>query len=243
MQMARTTLEITIPILNEEAILEEKLIVLTKFLKEDLLFEGLISRVVVADNGSTDQSGQIMARLCKEYPDLSYLRVDRIGVGLALKSSWLSSNADIVGYMDVDLATSLHHIKEVLDAIIKEDYDFVYGSRLHRDSMVIGRSLKREITSRAFNWILRKYLQITFSDGMCGFKFMKRKLAIELIHRGAKNDGWFFSTELLYLAERLGYKLYELPVEWHDSGDSKVDILKLSMKYLRAMHRIRKVHP
>jgi glycosyltransferase involved in cell wall biosynthesis len=238
--MKSVTLEISIPILNEEKVLELSIHTLFNYLSHHLPTPEVDWRIVVVDNGSTDQSPQIMQRLCSRFNQLQYLRIDRTGVGLALKTSWSRSKADLVGYMDVDLATSLEHIGEMLDILIKQHYDFVYGTRLHKNSRVSGRSIKREITSRVFNWLLRKYLQVGFSDGMCGFKFLKREVALSLIRNGAQSDGWFFSTELLFLAEKLDYKLYELPVEWKDSPDSKVRILKLAIMYLKAMHQIKK---
>jgi glycosyltransferase involved in cell wall biosynthesis len=237
--MARTSLEITIPILNEERVLEQNVQTLLKYLNEEINHEKIEWKIVIADNGSSDGSHQIMDRLCQRFSNLHYLRIDRIGVGIALKTSWSQSEMDIVGYMDVDLATSLTHIKEMLTAIIDQNYDFVYGSRLHQKAIVTGRSLKREIVSRIFNTILRNYLKVRFSDGMCGFKFLRRPIALRLIEEGARSDGWFFSTELLYLAEKLRLKIFELPIEWKDSRDSKVNIGRLSLQYLKAMYRMK----
>jgi glycosyltransferase involved in cell wall biosynthesis len=233
--------EITIPILNEEKVLERNLRVLLDYLDGELSCENLTWKVTIADNGSSDQSPEIMNNLCKQFQNLDYLRVRKIGVGIALKTAWLRSNADFVGYMDVDLATSLKHLAEVYRALDKDQYDFVYGSRLHRLSKVAGRSLKREITSRSFNRILKSYLGVRFSDGMCGFKFMKREVAHLLMDKGAQSDGWFFSTELMYLAEKLGLKIFELPVVWSDSEESKVNIPKLAWQYLKSMHQIKKI--
>ena len=93
--------------------------------------------------------------------------------------------------MDLDLATDLSHFLEVYQAIANEGYDIVYATRLHPKSQVIGRSLKREVASRVFNFLLKMYLNVRFSDGMCGFKFLKRAVYPELFERGAQNDGWF----------------------------------------------------
>lgn len=238
--MTRTKLEITIPILNEERVLEQNILNLIQYLKEEIDSEVVDWKIIVADNGSTDGSPQIMEELCQGAYPLQYIRIERIGVGLALNASWSQSSADIVGYMDVDLATSLKHINEMLRAIIEDEYDFVYGSRLHHKAIVTGRSLKREVVSRIYNFLLRRYLNVHFSDGMCGFKFLRRPVAKRLIDAGAKNDGWFFSTELLYLAEKLDLKIFELPVEWNDSRESKVKIRRLSFQYLKGMYKIKK---
>ena len=156
------------------------------------------------------------------------------GVGRALKKTWGDSHADIIGYMDLDLATDLKHIPEVL-AALADGADLVYGSRLHERSIVVGRTLKREILSRGLNSIVRNYLGVTVSDVMCGFKFLRRPLYPILTAGGAVSDGWFFCAELLVVAQWKGLKLVELPVKWTDSPSSKVRVLSLSVAYLKAM--------
>ncbi|MEO0338735.1 MAG: glycosyltransferase, partial [Bacteroidota bacterium] len=234
------TFDITIPVLNEEETLRTNVETLRSFLLEHFP-EKEQWRIVIADNGSTDQTPVIGQQLEKDYPgQVVVILIPRKGVGLALKTSWSKSTADIVGYMDLDLATDLYHFLEVYQALAKEDYDIVYGTRLHPKAKVIGRSLKREISSRGFNQILKVYLGVRFSDGMCGFKFLKRSLFPSLFRYGAQNDGWFFSTELLTVGEWLDYKLYELPVKWTDDGSSKVKIIPLAKKYLKSMYELKK---
>lgn len=151
--MKSTSLDLSIPILNEEKVLEKNLFTLLDYM-ECHLNSGVVDwQIVVVDNGSTDRSPQIMQQLCNRISRLRFLRTQQIGVGLALKTSWSVSNTDIVGYMDIDLATSLKHVDEMLCAIIDQYYDFVYGSRLHKKSQVTDRSLTQEITSRTFNWL------------------------------------------------------------------------------------------
>lgn len=233
------TVDITIPVLNEEAELEKNIGTLLSFLAQPDL-SGYKTRIIIADNGSTDSTPAIAARLSKENAGrVSSLRLEKRGVGLALKTSWGSSDADIVGYMDLDLATDLRHFPEAVTAINRDDFDFVYGSRLHKDSVVLNRPLKREITSRVFNFLLKAYLGVGFSDGMCGFKFLKRSVLDGLIEDGAQSDNWFFSTELLTFAEWKGLKIKELPIKWTDSPDSRARIASLTVMYLKAMHRLK----
>jgi len=233
------TFDVTIPVLNEEPTLERQVKILHAFLKEHFPTENQW-RIVIADNGSTDRTFEIAERLSNETPEIAVVKVPRKGVGLALKTSWGQSQADIVGYMDLDLATDLSHFLETYDAIANKDYDIVYATRLHAKSKVIGRTLKREIASRGFNFILRTYLGVHFSDGMCGFKFLKRSVYHKLYENGAQNDGWFFSTELLVVSEWLGLKIYELPVQWTDDvSSSRVEIIPLAKRYLRDMQRLK----
>ncbi len=233
------TFDITIPVLNEEETLRQNVEALRSFLLANFP-DTEQWRIVIADNGSTDQTPVITQALERDYPDqVVGILIPRKGVGLALKTSWSKSNADIVGYMDLDLATDLPHFLEAYHALAKEDYDIVYGTRLHPKAKVIGRTWKREISSRGFNQILKLYLGVGFSDGMCGFKFLKRPLFPSLFRYGAQNDGWFFSTELLTVGEWLNYKLYELPVKWTDDGSSKVKIIPLAKKYLKSMYELK----
>ncbi|MCB0519033.1 MAG: glycosyltransferase [Lewinellaceae bacterium] len=229
------TFDVTIPVLNEEATLEQQVLILHGFIKKHFPTEGQW-RIVIADNGSKDRTFEIAKSLQKKHPEIVPLTVPRKGVGLALKHSWGLSKADIVGYMDLDLATDLPHFLEAYDAIANKNYDLVYATRLHPKSKVVGRTLKREITSRAFNLILKTYLNVGFSDGMCGFKWLKRERYPQLHEGGAVSDGWFFSTELLTVAEWQGLKMLELPVKWTDDvSSSRVKIGPLAKQYLAAM--------
>lgn len=229
------TFDVTVPVLNEAETLERQIDILYRFLQEHFP-DPQQWRIVIADNGSTDATADTGRRLEEELPGVHLLQVDRRGVGLALKTSWQASEADIVGYMDLDLATDLRHFPEAYAAIAGEGYDVVYGTRLHPQAKVVGRSLKREITSQVFNWLLSVYLGVDFSDGMCGFKWLRREHVPALLAGGAQSDGWFFSTELLTVAERRGLRIKELPVHWTDDvSSSRVRIWPLAMEYLRAM--------
>ncbi|MBK9015949.1 MAG: glycosyltransferase [Saprospiraceae bacterium] len=229
------TFDVTIPVLNEEATLKQQVLVLFDFLKKNFPDPGQW-RIVIADNGSKDQTYAIAESLHRRHPEIVPLTVPRKGVGLALKTSWDQSQADMVGYMDLDLATDLPHFLQAYDAIANQGYELVYGTRLHPKSKVIGRTLKREITSRVFNFILKTYLGVGFSDGMCGFKWLRRDVYAPLHDAGAVSDGWFFSTELLTIAEWKHLKILELPVKWTDDvTSSRVKIGPLAKQYLAAM--------
>lgn len=235
--------EVTIPVLNEEETLDRQIRTLHNFLSEHFP-DRKQWRIVIADNGSSDQTPAVALMLEKTLPEVRFLRVPEKGVGLALKTSWQNSQADLVGYMDLDLATDLHHFIQAYNALATEGYDLVYGTRLHPHAVVIGRSLKRSITSRAFNLIVKNYLGTKFSDGMCGFKWLKREYVEALIRGGANSNGWFFSTELLTVAEWMNLNICELPVRWtDDTSSSKVKIIPLAKQYLRAMHVLKKQKP
>ncbi|MBL7826909.1 MAG: glycosyltransferase [Saprospiraceae bacterium] len=234
------TFDVTIPVLNEEATLDRQVRILHAFLSANFPSQGQW-KIVIADNGSTDNTRHIAAALGDEFPEIELVRVPEKGVGLALKTSWSASQADIVGYMDLDLATDLKHFIQAYNALNSEGFDLVYATRLHRKSKVIGRTIKREITSRVFNLLLRWYLGVRFSDGMCGFKWLKRTHLPLLMDGGAQSNGWFFSTELLTVAEWKGLNMCELPVVWtDDTSSSRVNIRKLAIQYLKAMAALKK---
>lgn len=234
------TFDVTIPVLNEEPTLERQVLTLHAFLQKHFPEKGQW-RIVIADNGSTDRTFEIAENIAQKHPEVIPLTVPRRGVGLALKHSWGQSEADIVGYMDLDLATDLPHFLEAYEAIAQGGYDLVYATRLHPKSKVIGRTLKREISSRGFNWLLKTYLNVKFSDGMCGFKWLKRSVFPQLLAGGADNDGWFFSTELLTVAEWQGLKMLELPVQWTDDvSSSRVEVIPLAKRYIADMKALKK---
>lgn len=234
-----TTFDVTLPVLNEAATLRKQVAALYVFLQTNFPQLGQW-RIVIADNGSTDATRSIAEELSQTYSEVVWISVPRKGVGLALKTSWVQSQADVVGYMDLDLATDLPHFLEAFALLDRQEVDLVYASRLHPRATVIGRTWKREISSRVFNWLLRTYLGVGFSDGMCGFKFLRRDQLAALMAAGADNDGWFFSTELLTVAEWKGLRLGELPVRWtDDAASSKVKILPLALRYIQAMRQLK----
>jgi len=236
--MNKSDIEITIPVLDEEQTLKAQIHKIDKFLSSSQHLDSR-TKLVIVDNGSADQTPNIARELVSEIKRVEYIRLEERGVGRALKASWLNSSADIVGYMDLDLATDLKHLEPILALLEQDQYDVVTGSRLLKQSKAIGRTPLRTFTSKALNSILKSWFHVSFSDGMCGFKFLKKKYINELVSAGAESDGWFFATEILITAEALNYRVGDFPVEWTDDPNSKVKIVKLSLEYLKAMKKLR----
>jgi glycosyltransferase involved in cell wall biosynthesis len=233
------TINVTFPVLNEEKQLAESV-------ERTLAYcaaEGVaIEEIVIADNGSTDRTGEIGRELAARHETVRYLSVGKRGFGLALKTAWGQSGADYVGYMDVDLATDLKHLKEVHDLIKSgADYDLYLGSRLKRGASIKNRTMLRGFTSRTFNLLLRLRLGVSFSDAMCGFKFIDRRLYEKLSSQFEFSDDWFFATQLAVRAERLGAKILDMPVQWTDQPDSKSSarLINLSLLYLAGISELR----
>jgi glycosyltransferase involved in cell wall biosynthesis len=232
------SLDITIPVLNEEKRLIKGVTETLSFLQNTSIKD---YQITIADNGSTDKTELIANELVSQHPDvLRFIQVKQKGVGLALRNSWGSSTKDVIGYMDVDLATDLQHIQEAYDKIRIDQVDVVNGSRLLKGSEVINRTIVREITSRGFNFLLQQMLGVNFSDGMCGFKFLKRSIYKNLILTNIETDGWFFCAEILVKASWLGMNVQEIPVKWTDDNDSRVKLVSLSSSYLKEILRLRR---
>lgn len=228
--------ELTIPVYNEEEHLERCVARALDFFDR----EGLSAlRLVLADNGSTDRTAEIGRLLAGKYDRVGLVGVTRKGVGLALKTAWSASGAEWVGYMDLDLATDLAHVQEALGIAARESPDLIAGSRWLPGSAVSGRSPLRTAASWGFNRLLRLALGVGFSDGMCGFKFIRKSAFSRLMRNGAFTDEWFFATELLIKAEWAGMRIRELPVRWTDDPSSKVRLLETVSQYLGDIRRMR----
>lgn len=230
------TFHIVIPVLNEEDRLESGITALLGYLEASMLKDK--TYITIADNGSTDRTEEIARRLCEQYAQIRYKKLGQRGVGLAFRTCIQENTDDIIGYMDVDLATDLQHLEQVYKQF-EAGANIVVGSRLLRGSKVIGRTLKREITSRGLNFLLKLLLRVRFSDAMCGFKFYKRDIALQLTKLCSENNGWFYCAEMMIRAEWLGYRITEIPVTWRDDPEgTKVKVGKLSMSYLSEIRKL-----
>lgn len=228
------TVDVVIPVYNEEAELENSIIKLNGFLSKNFKHE---YKIIIANNASTDNTLAIAKKLSKKIPQVSYIHLDKKGRGRALRKAWLSSKADIVSYMDVDLSTNLGHFIEIIDAIAKQDYDIGVGSRLKKGA-VIKRSVKRQVLSIGYNSLLKLFFMPKFTDAQCGFKAIKKNAAHKIIPM-IKDSNWFFDTEMLLFAERYNYRIFEVPVVWIERKKSKVKIFRTIYEYLASMARMR----
>jgi len=230
------TLDVVIPVLNEERALPRCIETLGAFLAQTMArYEW---KIVVADNGSTDRTLEVAQRLAAERPnDVRCVHLDQRGRGLALRKAWLESDADVVAYMDVDLSTGLDALPTMVDAIVNDGVHVAFGSRLKKGART-QRSVKREIVSRAYNRIIRFTMWTRFEDAQCGFKALSRGAAQALIPR-VVNNHWFFDTELLVIAERSGFRMLEVPVTWDEDADTRVKIIKTAVEDLKGLARLR----
>ncbi len=232
-------INIMIPVLNEEKSLLEKIYILTDYLNSTELKEKY--RITIIDNGSNDKTPQLCMRLSERLEGIVYfIRLEHRGVGLALRAGIKNNPFDIVGYMDLDLATDIRHLRQVYREFADKGQNIVVGSRLLKGSRVIGRSGFRNFTSKSLNMILKFYLKVNFTDAMCGFKFYKKDIAEKLLQECSSNNGWFYCAEMLIRSEWLGIAIKEIPVRWTDDPDSKVKAGNLILSYLKEIGKLHK---
>jgi len=233
--MAKKSLQVVIPVYNEEKDIENCVIKLREFLSEYM--NKYDWNIAIANNASTDRTLDIAKRLSKKYKDVSYINLEQKGRGRALRKAWTETDADIVSYMDVDLSTDLEAFPLLAEALAFRGYDVATGSRLMAGSRT-KRSLKRSILSKGYNFLVKLMLGTKITDVQCGFKAATGKAARELAPL-IKDNNWFFDTELLIIAEKRGYRIFETPVTWDEDLHSKVKIFSTVYHYMRDMLRLR----
>ena len=226
-------LDIVIPVYNEQAVLADSVRRLHGFLAERLLVP---ARITIADNASTDATPEIAARLADELDLVRVVRLEQKGRGGALRQAWMTSDAPVLAYMDADLSTDLAALAPLIAPLISGHSDVAIGTRLRGGAQVI-RGAKREVISRCYNLLLRSTLAAGFSDAQCGFKAIRADAAAKLLPL-VTDTGWFFDTELLVLAQRAGMRIHEVPVDWIDDADSRVDIVATVLADLRGIARL-----
>ena len=229
----RPMVDIVIPVHNEERDLRASVLRLHAYLTQQFPFS---ARITIADNASTDATPAVAAELAEELPEVRVLRLNDKGRGRALAAAWLTSDARVVSYMDVDLSTDLSALLPLVAPVISGHSQVSIGSRLVTGSRVT-RGPKREVISRVYNILLRLVLRVRFKDAQCGFKALRADVARSLLP-DVVNRNWFFDTELLIRAERAGLRIHELPVDWTDDPDSRVDIVATAIEDLRGVWRL-----
>ncbi len=225
--------EIVVPVFNEEIDLEPSVRRLDAYLTAHFPFRTVIT---IADNASTDGTWLVATALASELDRVRAVHLDAKGRGRALQHVWTASEARVVAYMDVDLSTDLNALLPLVAPLLSGHSDVAIGSRLSRSARVV-RGPKRELISRSYNLMLRTTLRARFSDAQCGFKAMRVECARALLPH-VRDTSWFFDTELLVLAERSGLRIAEVPVDWVDDPDSRVDIVATAVADVRGVARM-----
>jgi putative flippase GtrA len=233
MTVAATTVDIAVPVYNEEKILASSIHRLCTHLDATFPF---VWRIIIANNASTDRTGEIADGLAARDERITHLDLDRKGKGYAVRTAWSESTADVVAYTDVDLSTGLSGLLPLVAPLVSGHSDLSIGSRLSAGSSV-ARSPRRELISMAYNLLLRLVFAVKFRDAQCGFKAGRTEV-IHALLPAVQDEAWFFDAELLLLAEHNGLRIHEVPVDWIDDPDSRVSIGTTAISDLRGVGRM-----
>ncbi len=223
--MRKKFVDIIIPVYNEERILEKNVKILNNFIKEKEVSYDY--KIIIADNKSIDNTQNISKRLSKEYLDVEYIYIPKKGRGIALKTAWMLSKADVVCFLDADLSADLEALLKMINEIFN-GWDACVGSRFVKGS-IVERCLKREITSRGYNFFLKILFLKKFTDAQCGFKVFKGEV-IRKILPIINDEKWFFDTELLLRLERKGYKIKDFPYKYMEDPNTSVRLIGTSFE-------------
>lgn len=227
---------IIFPVLNERLRLENGITSTVEYLKHIGFSE---YEIIIVDNGSEDETPQIAERLCSEYPQVRYERIQIRGVGAAFRKGVELSHGEIVGYMDIDLSTNLKHLGEAIHIFkTKPEIEYMNGSRFARESDTQGRKWYRKLTSQGLLILLKGLLGMKCTDAICGFTFLRRETALSLIEGCSQDNGWFYMIEFLLRAEKRGIKVLDYPVEWQEDYNTTVKVFKTVCNYLKQITRL-----
>lgn len=230
----KPSLNIIIPVYNEEGELAGNSATLISYLKDHL--PDFTWTVTIVDNASSDETFSIAQKLAKTDSHVRAFHLPQKGRGRAVRYAWTHCTEDYLAYMDVDLSTDLKHFPSLVRSLLR-GYDIAIGSRNARFARVYGRSLLRTITSKGYLALIKLFFWVHFSDAQCGFKAVSREV-VETILPIVSDEEWFFDTELLILADKLGYRIYEEPVTWIDNPGSTVRVYKTILGDLAGLWRL-----
>jgi len=232
-------LNILFPVLNEHLRLERGINNCVKYMREHI---HIPYELTIIDNGSDDDTPEIGRVLEALYPEVRYVRIEERGVGIAFKTGVEMTDADIVGYMDIDLSTDLKYVARMLHMFKKyPELQYVNGSRFSPLSDTQGRKWYRKITSAGLVTILKVMFGMKATDALCGFTFLRSDLAKELVAKCSDDHGWFYTVELLIRAERMGAVIYDMPVEWVEDYDTTVNVPKTIKNYIIRIYKLKKL--
>jgi len=221
---------VVIPVYNDRKSLE------TAIPRSLDVLSGITSsyELIIAEDGSNDGSAEYVREFSKQNPRLKLLHSDeRQGRGRALERAFMEAKGEIVCYYDVDLATDLVYLNDLI-GMVRRGCVVATGSRLMKNSNTIRRG-DREIASRGYNFLVRMFLGSSVYDHQCGFKAFSRDKIMVLMPE-IKAYHWFWDTEVLIRAQKIGWKVCELPVRWQQGEGTTVklrDVISMGMDILR----------
>lgn len=221
---------ILFPVLNERLRLQKGIETTINYLKANC---EIPYKLMILDNGSTDETPEIARKLCDKYQEVEYIRVEEKGVGVAFRKGVELNQSDIVGYMDIDLSTDIKYLGDTIHIFTTiPEIEYINGSRFSPGSHTKGRKWYRKITSQGLLVLLKIILKMKSTDAVCGFTFIRKSVADQLVKAAGNENGWFYTIEILLRAERMGVRILDMPVEWQDDYNTTVKIIKTVKNYL-----------
>lgn len=232
------SLNILFPVLNEHLRLERGIRRTEEYVQKHV---SIPCRLTIVDNGSDDDTPEIGKRLAEEFENVEYVRIEQRGVGIAFRTGVERSQADLIGYMDIDLSTDISNLNTMLEIFRDHpEVEYVNASRFSKDSDTRGRKWYRKITSKGLLILLKSVFHMKATDAICGFTFVRREAAIRLVKECSNDPGWFYMIEFLLRAERDGMHIVDLPVRWNEDYNTTVHVWKTIKNYLMNIRRLRK---
>ena len=232
------------PAYNEERRLPQTLEQITAFLAR----QTYTSELIVVDDGSRDQTAQVAESFGAAHPDVRVIRNDHRGKGYAVRAGVLAARGNIVLFSDADLSTPIEEIAEMLPWF-ERGYGVVIGSREGSGAKRIKEPFYRHLMGRVFNGIVRLLTVRGINDTQCGFKAFRDEVARDVFSRmrlyGADakkiTDAMVtgFDVEVLFIAQKSGVRIKEVPVEWRYGSETKVNPLKDSWRNFRDVVMVR----
>jgi dolichyl-phosphate beta-glucosyltransferase len=231
----RLDLSIVIPAFNEEARVGPTLRDYVGYCRAG----GRHVEIIVVDDGSLDRTSAVVNALSSEFPEIRLIRLaENHGKGHAVRSGVVNAQGKLVLFADADGATPLPEL-ERLERALEDGADVAIGSRaLHSGSVTVNARLYRRIIGRIFHGMVEALTVPGVKDTQCGFKLFRGPAAHDLFSR-MRIRGFSFDVEVLMMAQRRGYRIAEVPVNWTHQPGSKVNLITDSARMLRDLFIIR----
>ena len=232
------SINLLFPVLNERLRLQKGIETTIAYVREQVTIP---CKLTILDNGSEDETPEIGKKLEEAYPEVTYVRVGERGVGIAFRKGIELNDCDIVGYMDIDLSTDLKYLGKTIEMFQQDpELQYVNGTRFSKESDTKGRKWYRKITSMGLVFLLKTIFHMKATDALCGFTFLRKEEAEQLVAESSQDNGWFYTVEFLLRAERDGMKICDMPVEWQEDYNTTVKVFKTIKNYVIQIHRLRK---
>ncbi len=232
------SINLLFPVLNERLRLQNGIDRTMAYLKENITIP---YQLTILDNGSDDETPETGRKLEEKYPEVSYVRMEERGVGVAFRKGIALNESALVGYMDIDLSTDLKYLGKTIELFrTRPELAYVNGSRFSKESDTKGRKWYRKITSMGLVFLLKLFFHMKATDAVCGFTFLRKDTARRLAEVCSNDNGWFYTIEFLLRAERMGIVIYDMPVEWQEDYNTTVKVWKTIKNYVVRMWKLHK---